>query len=165
MCQTPEIFLLKLPVSIALFFLDSICIQFAISAESKYYLQTDIVIGDRTVKTKRTEIHANLLDIFDCGYAFQIPCKHLDVCCLSFTVVELVHNGAQITRERPWGRFTVGPCSYAHGTGVDHWKMMLSNSRKVIEMWHVIARAYQAFHDKVKSNHHCQSAFTWSKAL
>jgi len=111
-------------------------------ADAKYYFQTDIVIGDRIVKTKKSEVHSTLLEIFDCAYAFQIPCKHLDVCCLAFTVVEVVENNLGLWQERPWGRFTVGPCSFAHGTGVDHWKMMLSNSRKVIEMWHVIARAY-----------------------
>jgi hypothetical protein len=112
-------------------------------ADAKYYLQTDIVMGDRIVKTKKTPTYPALTEIFDCAYAFQIPCKHLDVCCLAFTIVEVVESDfGQIAQERPWGRFTIGPCSYAHGTGVDHWKMMLSNSRKVIEMWHVIARAY-----------------------
>jgi len=110
--------------------------------DAKYYFQTDIVIGDRIVKTKRTPMQSTLLEVFDCAYAFQIPCKHLDVCCLAFTIVEVVQTGGQIVRERPWGRFTIGPCSYAHGTGLDHWKMMIANSRKLIEMWHVISRAY-----------------------
>jgi len=112
-------------------------------SDTKYIFQTDIVIGDRIVKTKKSNAHSTLTDIFDCAYAFQIPCKHLDVCCLAFTIVEVVESEfGQVAQERPWGRFTIGPCSYAHGTGVDHWKMMLANSRKVIEMWHVITRAY-----------------------
>jgi len=122
--------------------LDARCLPLKTPEDTKYYFQTDIVIGDRIVKTKRTNLFSTLFEIFDCAYAFQIPCKHLDVCCLAFTVVEVVENDGQILKERPWGRFTIGPCAYAHGTGVDHWKMMLGNSRKVIEMWHVIARAY-----------------------
>lgn len=113
-----------------------------IPSDSKFYLQIDIIIGDRIVKTKRTIPHPVLQDVFDCANAFLIPSKHMELCAFVFSIVEVLESNGQLVRERPWGRFTIGPCSYAHGTGVDHWKMMLANNKNVTEMWHVIARAY-----------------------
>lgn len=33
----------------------------------------------------------------------------------------------------------IGPCMYAHGSGFEHWKRMLQNTRKTSEMWHRLA--------------------------
>jgi len=101
----------------------------------KYYLQTIVIMGTRSVKSKRTDVHTSLSGIFSCFYMFQVPCKHLDACCLQFFIKEIDENSLE---EKPYGYFLIGPCAFTHGTGLTHWKQMVGNTKKVIEMWHKI---------------------------
>jgi hypothetical protein len=103
-------------------------------AKTRYYLQTNVIMGTRSVKSKRTEDHTSLSGVFNCLYVFQVPCKHLDACCLHFSVKQIDEND----EEKPYGYFLIGPCAFTHGTGLTHWKQMVGNTKKVVEMWHKI---------------------------
>ncbi len=100
-------------------------------------MRTQVILGTKSVKTKKTEPCSALSAVFQCSYAFQIPAKHMDTCCLKFSVIQIDAH----FRESMLGEITIGPIMYAHGTGVDHWKQMLANSRKSVEMWHKLVLA------------------------
>jgi hypothetical protein len=103
--------------------------------DTTYILRTSVILGTKTAKMKETSPSDSLYGVFQCSYAFQVPSRHIDTCCLQFHVI--AQSKGQ--NERVVGLLVIGPCMYAHGSGVEHWKQMLQNSRKTVEMWHRLA--------------------------
>jgi len=97
-----------------------------------YVLRTTVILGTRTAKIKETDPSDSMYGVFQCAYSFQVPPRHIDTCCLQFHLIAR----SESEPERIVGSLMIGPCMYAHGSGVEHWKQMLQGCRKTSEMWH-----------------------------
>ncbi|KAL3876862.1 hypothetical protein ACJMK2_034645 [Sinanodonta woodiana] len=100
------------------------------------YVKVQLVIQNKTVKSKKTEVVKKTEDpVFNESFTFKLPMASLDTA--NITVTAMQHQSGY--KDKVIGRVTIGSFMFARGKELQHWNEMVSNQREQVTYWHTLA--------------------------
>ncbi|XP_074648919.1 synaptotagmin-1-like [Tubulanus polymorphus] len=100
------------------------------------YVKVQIIVGRKTLKTKKTGQQTGQNPVFNECFSFSINNKLLEQCSIVVTLIKTKSRAMGKNYDEPCGRCVVGPFMFARGELLRHWQEMLANPRTTVAKWH-----------------------------